>query len=232
MLFRNQNQTSVFGVNSLWFISVARTRVDLFLFRILNLTSHPVRWSTHTWVSYQAPHIRRPTTSFGNSIKRRTFSGFIECHTFESESSLGKWGKIKEVELVNPHLPFRSFSGSSFSDDFLLSSCGLSLCILSFVFHPNSCKIRPGPKTSKVLKANPPLVDVPRSPSLFRASALYGRQSGVVRPFLLDSFVAFWGRGVMYYGEPFLWRGWWIALKQNNICLINPRVVLEFLTLG
>ncbi|GFS46930.1 hypothetical protein Acr_00g0104620 [Actinidia rufa] len=41
---------------------------------------------------------------------------------------------------------------------------------------------RPGPKTSKVLKANPPLVDVPRSPSLFRASALYVRQSGVVRP--------------------------------------------------
>lgn len=60
MLFRNQNETSVFGVNSLWFISVARTRVDLFQFRINNLTSHPERWSTHTWVSYQTPHIRRP----------------------------------------------------------------------------------------------------------------------------------------------------------------------------
>lgn len=95
-----------------------------------------------------------------------------------------KWGKIKKVELVNPHLPFRSFSGSSISDDFVLSRCGLSFLILSFVFNPNSWKIRPGPKTSKVLKANPPLVDVPRSPSLFRASALYGRQSWVVRPFL------------------------------------------------
>jgi hypothetical protein len=60
-----------------------------------------------------------------------------------------------------------------------------------FVFSPSfftrTLAIRPGPNTSKVLKANPPLVDVPRSPSLFRASALYGRQSLVV---LLYSFKA------------------------------------------
>lgn len=154
MLFRNKNQTSVFGgvFDGVWFISVARTRVDLFQLRIRNLTSNPVRWFTHTWVSYQAPHIHRPTTSFGNSIKRRwnpcscrRTIRILWLHWmshFWKRVKLGedsKWGKIKEVELVNPHLPFRFFSGSSLRDDFVLSLCGFSLCILSFVFHSNSC---------------------------------------------------------------------------------------------
>ncbi|GFS28788.1 hypothetical protein Acr_00g0003950 [Actinidia rufa] len=74
-------------------------------------------------------------------------------------------------------------------------SDSLAISLSSPSFFTRTLAIRPGPKTSKVLKANPPLVDVPRSPSLFRASALYVRQSGVVRP---SSFKA---QGVRTYSD-------------------------------
>ena len=110
------------------------------------------------------PHLSELSGSTHSSanqplVELSEFSVFMECHTFEIESSEKTEGDhrsalaffaclertaseasgVRDFERVNPHLPFSPFSGSSISDDFVLSRCGFSLCILSFVFRPNSC---------------------------------------------------------------------------------------------
>lgn len=95
MLFRNPNQTSVFGVNSFCFISVARTRVDFFQFRILNRTSHLLRWSTHELSGYTHSSEKH----FGRKLNQNQKANILWLHLkirlfFVFESSLERTARL------------------------------------------------------------------------------------------------------------------------------------------